>query len=316
MTDRIVAGIDVSKGRLDVHASGENENFPNDRNGFRALHGWLRKRGVTHVVCEATGRYHRGVHQSPVDRGYTVHVVNPLRTRRFAEALGLLAKSDRIDAKALAAFGTAVDLPASRPKPETLQALEDPLVAREALVDTRVAMAARLRELGDRFAAGALKAALATVARQIGKLDARIDAVIAADPGLARRRDILVSVPGIGPVTAAALICWVPELGTPAGRQAASLLGVAPFARDSGTLSGARHIRGGRRRPRETLYMAATTATGWNPPMKELYERLTGAGKAHKVALVAVMRKLVILANALLRDGRRWCREAPVPTAT
>ncbi len=313
MTDRIVAGIDVSKSRLDVHANGDDGGFANGKEGFRALHGWLRERGVTHVVVEATGRYHRQLHQSLHDRGYIVHVVNPLRARRFAEALGQVAKSDRIDARALAAFGEVGGLPAAQPKPEALQELERLLVAREALVDTRTSLTARIREIGGTTAAAAaLKRALAGIVEEIGVLDAGIATAIDADPGLARRRDILVSVPGIGPVTAAALICWMPELGTLGSRQAAALLGVAPFARDSGTLSGARRIRGGRRRPRDVLYMAAMTAVCWNPAMKEMYERLTAAGKAHRVALVAVMRKLVILTNVLLRDGRGWSPDAPV----
>ncbi len=255
-----------------------------------------------HVVVEATGRFHRQLHQSLNDRGYIVHVVNPLRARRFAEALGQVAKSDRIDARALAAFGEVGGLPAAQPKPEALQELERLLVAREALVDTRTSLTARIREIGGTTAAAAaLKRALAGIATAID-----------ADPGLARRRDILVSVPGIGPVTAAALICWMPELGTLGSRQAAALLGVAPFARDSGTLSGARRIRGGRRRHRDVLYMAAMTAIRWNPAMRELYERLTAAGKAHKVALVAVMRRMVTLTNVLLRDGRGWSPDAPV----
>ncbi len=265
-----------------------------------------------HVVCEATGRFHRQLHQSLHDRGYIVHVVNPLRARRFAEALGHVAKSDRIDARALAAFWEVGGLPAAQPKPEALQALEDLMVARESLVDMRTSLIARIREVGDPDAAAALNRALAGIVEEIGVLDAGIATAIDADPGLARRRDILVSVPGIGPVTAAALICWMPELGTLESRQAAALLGVAPFARDSGTLSGVRRIRGGRRRPRDVLYMAAMTAVCWNPAMKEMYERLTAAGKAHRIALVAVMRKLVILTNVLPPDGRGWSPDAPV----
>ena len=314
MTGRVVAGIDVGKDRLDVHAKGDDRGFANGKEGFRALHGWLRERGVTHVVVEATGRFHRQLHQSLHDRGYTVHVVNPFRARRFAESLGHVAKSDRIDARVLAAFGEAVDLPASEPKPEAVQELADLLIVRERFVDMRTAVAAQLREVTGAAAVRELKREMATLGKRIGRLDAEIRAAIAADPVLARRREILTSVPGIGPVTAAALICWMPELGTLRGGQAASLIGVAPFARDSGTLSGARHIRGGRRRPRDVPSMAALTAAAWNPAMSEFYQRLTDAGKAHKVALVAVMRKLVILANALLRDGRGWSGAPPAAT--
>ncbi len=178
----------------------------------------------------------------------------------------------------------------------------------------RTAVAAQLREVTGAAAVRELKREMATLEKRIGRLDAEIRAAIAADPVLARRREILTSVPGIGPVTAAAPFCWMPGPGTLRGGQAASLIGVAPFARDSGTLSGARHIRGGRRRPRDVPSMAALTAAAWNPAMGEFYQRLTDAGKAHKVALVAVMRKLVIPANALLRDGRGWSGAPPAAT--
>ena len=146
---------------------------------------------------------------------------------------------------------------------------------------------------------------------EIDALDAEIKAHLLADPDMAQRYQILRSVPGIGAVNAAMLCCYMPELGFIGNRQAASLIGVAPCSRDSGKAQGARHIRGGRRRPRDGLFMAALSAARCNPDMKVFYERLTTGGKKHRVALVAVMRKLIILANVLLRDGREWARQAP-----
>ena len=151
--------------------------------------------------------------------------------------------------------------------------------------------------------------------RQIDTFDQRIRELIASDPDTNRRYRILLSIPGVGPVSAATLCCWMPELGTISNRQAAALLGVAPFARDSGLQKGTRHIRGGRRRPRNVLYMAALTATRYNPDLQRVFLRLTAAGKSHKVALVAIMRKLIVLANVLLRDARPWTETAPTAHA-
>ena len=155
------------------------------------------------------------------------------------------------------------------------------------------------------------RATVAGLDDRIAALDAAIEAVIARDPDQALRYSILTSIPGVGPVTAAALLCWMPELGGLDRRQAASLIGVAPVADDSGEHHGARHIRGGRRRPRDLLFMAATTAARFNADLKIVFERLKAAGKAHKVAIVAVMRKLIVLANTLLREQRCWLPEAP-----
>ena len=145
--------------------------------------------------------------------------------------------------------------------------------------------------------------------RQVDTFDGKIRELIASDPGTDQRYRILLSIPGVGPVSAAALCCWMPELGQLGNRQAAALLGVAPFARDSGRRHGTRHIRGGRQRPRNVLYMAALSAAMHNPDLQRVCRRLKAAGKSHKVAIVAVMRKLIILANVLLRDARPWGRD-------
>ena len=329
----IVAGLDVSKESLHVHvpaeagpsagdggtggirsdgsASGEDREFSNDRQGFRSLRKWLRKQGVKRVVLEPTGRFHRRVHQSLFDEGLEVLLVNPTRSRRFAEARGDLAKTDRVDAAMLAAYGRAFpELVPSEPKGTSFDRLESMLVARACVIDKRTSMQQTSAEV-DPPERTLLARLVNTLETEIETLNASIKTHILSDPDLAPRYRILMSIPGIGPVNAAMLCCLMPELGSIGNRQAASLIGVAPFSRDSGKAQGARHIRGGRRRPRDMLYMAATAAIRWNPDMMALYDRLKASGKKHKVALVAVMRKLIILANVLLRNGREWAPQAP-----
>ncbi|MCY4533973.1 MAG: transposase [Bryobacterales bacterium] len=304
----LVAGIDVGKAKLDVHiAEGSLERqFHNDKCGRRALRNWLLKRAVTRAVLEPTGRYHRNLHQCLCDAGIETVVVNPLRSRRFAEALGLFAKNDRVDAAMLARFGQLGGLEAPLPPPRNLTLLSDLLAVRRKLGALRKLVAQLARE-----AAGCPAASLAALQADIASCEHRMLACIAADPALSRRTAIIQSVPGCGPVTAACLCAEMPELGTLDRRQVASLLGLAPFDRDSGQLRGGRSIRGGRAKPRHLLYMTALAAIRWNPGSKACYERLTARGKPPKVALVAVMRKLASLLNTLLREDRMWQAEPP-----
>ena len=309
--DKIVAGIDVSKASLDVCAAGEERRFANDATSWRALGSWLRGLDVNRVVMEATGRYHRKVHQCLHDRGFEVVLVNPLRARRFAEGMGHLAKTDRVDALMLAKLGTALgDLEPVAPREAFLNRLEDLMVVRAKHVDVRTMLRQVAGEIEGEVKA-VTKATMACLDDQIARLDSAIEVVIAGDPEQAERYRILISIPGVGPVTAAALVCWMPELGRLDRRQAAALIGVAPIANDSGQHRGARHIRGGRRRPRDLLFMAATSAARFNGDLTIVFQRLRAAGKAHKVAIVAVMRKLIVLANTLLREQRCWSPGAP-----
>ena len=309
---KLVAGIDVSKDNLDIHLDGEDRRLPNNRDGFRAIAKWFGRKGLVRVILEATGRYHRALLQSLHAKGFAVTVVNPRQSRDFAKASGRLAKTDRVDARMLAAFGAAFpDMAPAEPRGRFLDDLGDMLVAREHLVDQRAQDRQILSELGDPVSRSRLPRLVAWIDKAIATYDREIEKLIAGDSAHAESYRILMSIPGIGPVTAAALICWMDELGSIGGRQAAALIGVAPFARDSGAMKGARHISGGRKRPRDVLFMAAMTAMAWNPDMKALYGRLRERGKHHKVALVAVMRKLIVTANALLRDGRMWLERAP-----
>ena len=264
---------------------------------------------------EATGRYHRRVHQGLHDRGFEVVLVNPLRARRFAEGAGHLAKTDRVDARMLAKLGSALDdLEPVAPREAFLNRLEDLLVVRAKHVDARTMLKQVAYEVDEGEAIA--RATVAHLDEQIAGLEAAIEGVIADDAEQAERFRILTSIPGVGAVTAAALLCWMPELGSLGRRQAAALTGVAPFANDSGQHRGARHIRGGRRRPRDVLFMAATSAARFNRDLQTVFERLTAAGKVYKIAIVALMRKLIVLANTLLRQQRCWLPEAPVRPLT
>ncbi len=308
----LVAGIDVSKDKLDIHLDGEDRTLPNNRDGFRAIARWFGRKKVGRVILEATGRMHRALLQSLHAKGFAVCVVNPRQSRDFAKASGKLAKTDRVDARMLAAFGVAFpDMAPAEPRGHLLEQLGDMLVAREMLVDQRAKARIVHAELGDPLSRKRLPRLVAMYDREIERYDKAIRELIDGDSTHAERYRILTSIPGIGPVTAAALISWMAELGSIGNRQAAALIGVAPFARDSGVHSGARHVAGGRRRPRDLLYMAALTAKSHNPQMIMIYQRLRNQGKHHNVALVAVMRKLIVTANALLRDGRAWSERAP-----
>jgi len=309
----VIAGIDVCKQHLDVHAGETDRRFENDKPGWKGLDKFLRTHSVTRVVMEATGRYHRNVHRSLHDRGYEVLVINPRHTRNFALACGEFAKTDRIDAAMLQRYGQAfAALAPVAPQDAFIAQLQDLMVTRDRLVDCHTT----LNQVGENdvapLAAKRAQRVVKTLKKEIMGIEHDIRTLIEGSDDHAHAYTILKSVTGIGPITAAALIAWMPELGTIANRQAAALLGVAPYARDSGKSSGFRHIRGGRRRPRDVIYMAALSAMIWNPDMRAFAERLKGTGKAHKVVVVAVMRKLIVLANVLLSQKRSWTEQTPV----
>ena len=309
----LVAGVDVSKARLDmqVEPGAATRSFPNDADGWRAARDWLRGLGVRRVVLEPTGRYHRALQRCLDEAGLEIVLADPLQARQFARSMGRLAKTDRIDAAMLALFGRLPGRRRALPLERNLQQLKDLLSARTACVEDRTNRRNRIAEFGPGPAAAALGRLNEATDREIGVLDQAIAKALEADEALARRAAILRSVAGIGPVTAAVLCADLPELGSIGPKQAAALAGTAPFASDSGASHGARHIRGGRPRPRKVLYMAGIAARRCNPDMRAVYQRLADRGKPHKVAITAVIRKLVVLANALLRDDRLWQPQVP-----
>lgn len=309
----VVAGIDVSKHHLDVSIvpSRDHRQFSNDAGGRQDLCAWLTEAQVANVVMEATGRYHREAHRLLYEAGLEVAIVNPLRARRFAQATGQLGKTDKVDAGMLAELGQALAPKSVAPPPESRQKLTDLARARALLVKARVALALAHDQF-DTAAAAALQGVVDSLDTEIDGLDAKISNTIEVDAELAHREKILRSIPGIGKVTATLLCAEMPELGSLHRREAAALVGVAPFPDDSGKWAGLRRIKGGRTAVRNVLYMAAMVAVKYNPDMKKFYEHLkVHKGKKHKVAVVAVMRKMIILANVLLREDRMWCSSAP-----
>ena len=310
---QVYVGIDVCKDRLDVHIhpAGQTLQVRNDAVGLKKLKRVLADYAVARVVMEATGKFHRAAHRSLDAGGFAVAVVNPLRSRMFAKALGVLAKTDRIDCKILAILGEKIEPSAKPPVSEAMEELQE-------LVRCRDAAVANLTALCNQRGATRSPAALVEVERQIEatrsaitNLTAETERRIKSDPVLARRWAVITSIPGLGGVTAAALIAGLVEIGSLSDKQVAMLVGLAPIAQDSGQSSGARHICGGRPHLRRALYMAAVTALRCNPPLKAFYERLTARGKSPKVALTAVMRKLAVLANALVAQNRTWTPIAP-----
>jgi len=291
-------------------SDGAGRRFANDCAGHKAFMAWL---GGPHgrIVYEPTGPYHRAFERRLAAAGFALVKVNPRQARRFAEATGRLAKTDRLDAAMLARMGALLDLEA-RPAPSpVLGDLKDLHTARAALVKARTATRNRAKTLTLSILKRHNAAQLRQIERQMVAIDAEISALIQADPDLGRRFAILVSIPGVSAITAFALIIDMPELGSLTSGQAASLAGLAPVARQSGKWTGRAFIRGGRANVRQALYMPALVALRFNPDLKTKYEKLKATGKPSKVAITAIMRKLLLLANALLRDGRKWAPSLP-----
>ena len=303
-------GVDISKARLDAHRlrDGEAARFGNDAAGFKELADWIGEADC--VVYEATGRFHRDFEEALVEAGLPLARANPLRARRFAQSMGRNVKTDAVDAAALARMGAALDMRPTERQSRARRDLADMAVARDALVADRVAASNRGKNERLALLRKQSRLRLAHVKRQIKALDAAIARTLAEDEELSRRARLLASIPGVGEVTAAGLLAAMPELGGLDAKAAASLAGLAPVARESGQWQGRRFIQGGRGRVRRLLYMAAVTAIRHNPDLARKYRELVDRGKAPKVALVAVMRKLLLLANALLRQNRVWTPRA------
>jgi transposase len=300
-------GIDVAKAWLDVASSAGDRGWrvANDAAGIAALVTELVARTPRLVVLEATGGHETAVAAALSVAGLAVAVVNPRQVRDFARATGKLAKSDALDARILALFAQRMQPPA-RPLPEaTTHELAALLARRRQLLEMRTAEANRRPTLTARLRP-ALDAHVTWLSQQIADLDREVERTLRASPVWREKEDLLRSIPGIGPVVARTLLAELPELGTLDRQQVAALAGVAPLNQDSGQRQGKRRIWGGRAPVRAALYMAVVTAIRCNPVIRPFYHRLTEAGKPVKVAMVACMRKLLTMANAMLRDGVAW----------
>jgi transposase len=301
-------GVDISKDFLDAHrlTDGASRRFSNDKAGHRIFLRWYAERPTERVVFEPTGPYHRLFERALGLAGVAFAKVNPRQARRFAEATGKLAKTDRLDAAMLARMGAWLQLPTRPPRSEIVLELKDLHLAREALVKDRTAAKNRGKVLILALLKRQNAQRLDQIERQIAAVEAAMREIVNADANLCARFDILTSIPGVSAITAFALLVEMPELGTLEAGEAASLAGLAPIARQSGRWTGRSFIRGGRAGLRQALYMPALVAMRFNPDLKAKYQQLVGAGKPAKVAIAAIMRKLIVLANALIKANRPW----------
>ena len=303
----LFVGIDVAKAQLDIalRPTGERWALPNDAPGITTLVERLQAFRPTLIVLEATGGLERPATAALATAGLPVVVVNPRQARDFARATGQLAKTDALDARALAHFADAVR-PTPRPLPDAqTQELRALLGRRQQLIAMRTAEHNRLLGAAGRLHAD-IQAHVTWLDTRLAALDDDLGTALRASPLWRADDDLLQSAPGIGPVCARTLFLELPELGTLSRQQIAALVGVAPLNRDSGTLRGRRTVWGGRARVRAVLYMGTLVATRHNPVIKAFYERLCAAGKAKKVALTACMRKLLTILNAMLKHRTPW----------
>jgi transposase len=306
--EQIFIGIDVSKDRLDVHLRPTDEAFAvaRDSEGLENLIGRLRTLRPALVLLEATGGFEVTVAASLAAADIPLAVVNPRQIRDFARATGQLAKTDALDAKVIARFAETVR-PEPRPLPdEQARALGELVARRRQLIEMMVAERNRRRQLTSRRLIEGVERLLAVLQKELSELEADLGDSIRGTPVWRERDELLQSVPGIGPIVARTLIADLPELGRLDRKQIAALVGVAPLNRDSGKMRGKRTTWGGRAKVRCALYMAALVASKRNPVLKVFYQRLLQAGKAKKLALTAVMRKLLTIINAMVRDNARW----------
>ena len=308
---QVTIGIDISKHHLDVHVhpEGSIQQFTNDRAGHAGLIAWITPRQPARIIFEATGAYHRGLQNALAKAALPGVKINPWQARCFAEATGRRVKTDPVDAAMLARFGATLqpDIPPARDP--AVDSLAELLAARRALVKDRTAALNRGKNLTLPLLKRQNQQQLKQIEAQIKAIDREQAVLVAKQQRLKARFDILLSIPGLGAVSVLAMLIDMPELGSMDARQTGSLSGLAPITRQSGSWQGKSFIQGGRAQLRHALYMPALVAIRFNPPLRAKYLALRKAGKPAKVAIVAIMRKLIVMANALLRDNRMWTEE-------
>ena len=306
-TERFV-GIDVSKSWVDVHVRPDGASFRcnTDGEGLAELVRRLHPLSPRLIVMEASGGYESIVAVSLAEAGLPVAIVNPRQVRKFAEALGQLAKTDAIDARVIAHFAEAIRPPPRAMPDLTMTQLQELLARRRQLVVMINAEKQRFAKAKSKVTQRSHKTMLRSLESEQVRIDRAIDKLVQHSPLWCKKLELLTSVPGVGDIVARTLVAELPELGSVDRHQIAALAGVAPFSRDSGRRKGKRFIRAGRVQVRAPVYMACLVAIRYNPPLKAFYRRLREAGKPARLALVAVMRKLLTILNAMLRDNQPW----------
>ena len=307
--DRVVVGIDVAKDKVDVciRRFTLRQVFPNTAQGHRKLVAWLRKHKVDKAAMEASGGYERDWAKVLRQADIEVWIVDPKRVRSFALSAGRLAKNDPIDAEMIAWFAETFGEAPSQTHDAAREELVALVKARKGLIDVKI----RLQSQDEHALPGPVQKAnarvLKSLAAEIAKLEAAISAKVKATPEFAERAEIIESVPGLAKTASATLVAGLPELGKVSDEIAAALIGLAPYDDDSGKRRGERHIKGGRRWVRNAVYMPClSAATQHNPVLKAFYQRLIAKGKEPKVALVACMRKLIVILNTLIARRQKW----------
>ncbi len=307
----ISVGVDVGKSQLDIHIHPMAEHLavPNLPEHFPKLIALFKELGVTRIVVEATGRYEHPFVFACDTAGLTIAVVNPIKIRRYAQAIGVLAKTDKIDASVIASFA-AILKPEATPIPDKQSRLiKDLLIRRTQILEMRTMEKNRLQILPAALHSS-IKMLIRSLDTQLKKLDEKIDLLVAETKQWRTKVEILTSVPGVGKILAYTLLGELPELGKLNRKEIAALVGVAPVNRDSGSLNGKRRIRGGRHRVRTVMFMSMMSSIQHNPVFKDKYNQLKAVGKQPKVALVACMRKLIVILNTMVKNEELWCEKA------
>jgi transposase len=307
--DRVVVGIDVAKDKVDacIRSLSLKGTWPSTAEGRRQLIAWLRKHKVGKAVMEASGGYERDWAKALREADIEVRIVDPKRVRSFARSAGRLAKNDVIDAEMIAWFAETFGEAPAQAYDADREKLVQIVNARQALLDVRTELQNRNEHSVPDVVQKMQTRLLKKIALEVAKLEAAIAAMIKATAHFTELAEIIESVPGLGEGTSAGLIAAMPELGQVSNKAAAALLGVAPYDDDSGKRRGERQIKGGRRKVRNLFYMACLgAATQHNPVLKAFYRRLIAKGKEKKVALVACMRKLIVILNIMIARGEKW----------
>lgn len=300
-------GIDTSQSQLDVfiRPSGEFFSFENTSQGAKEAVAAIRPFRPARIIIESTGRLEFNFVLAAHKAKLPVAVCNPIQVRNFAKAIGRLAKTDKLDAMDLAHFGEVTKPRLSQLKPEKLRLISDLLAVRSQCLEISTMQKNRLQRMPTSVHAP-IKRILKSIQAEVKKIDERIDAMANELPEWKEQRDLLMSAKGVGKVLAYTLISELPELGSLNNKEIAALVGVAPMNRDSGKYEGKRYIRGGRHKVRTVLFMSMLSAIQCHPRLKPLYERLVAAGKPKKVAIVACMRKQLIILNTMVKNGTAW----------
>jgi len=302
-------GIDVSKRKLDayMHPKGSHASFPNTERGYEQLLLWLSPNTIALAVAEATGGLELSVLARLHEAGHKVARVNPRWIKDFIRSCGRAAKTDKLDALQIALYGCRMQPEAYTPLDADGEALKALTARHRQLVDEITMENNRLKQSRHHWVTQLHKETIRFLEYQLREVDTMLVAMTDANEECCRKKEIITNVPGVGEVTAHMLIADLPELGKLTGKKIAALIGVAPFNRDSGTMRGYRSIFGGREAVRKAMYMTALgAATRNNPLLKTFYQKLLAAGKKKKVALVAVMRKLIVILNAMIKNNTAW----------